>query len=389
MTTDTTDTDESEHTIRADTPTGIARCAELDSQSAPYTVHGVAIGEADTTYGQNGPKFWPAEELRIAVQSLVGVPLNKNHVDDDVDAVIGEVVDAAYQDGVGIVFEAEVDDEEIATKIYRGRLEVSIHAIHRTNGMTEDGAAIVEDVRFLDLSVVPRGGSPSNYVEAGSSPIEALASLTADDVAQLIHTDSDEPDYETTNMTEDTEETTEEVESDVDESELSEEATEDVEEEAEAAEADAESVDDVEDAELEGEEESAEENAELRERNEALEAEVEELRNELESVRLEYAGRLAEDTEFFEATELAEKYSFDELKAKFEEAEASHVPESPGQEESTPAPQTGGADESELSTPDDVEVGIAELESKIEQYDKMGWDAAKADAEERLADLQQ
>ncbi|WP_152422172.1 hypothetical protein [Natrialba asiatica] len=396
--TENSNTGEQEHTVRVDSPTGIARCSELDEQDTPYVVHGVAIGEAEVTHGQNGPKFWSATELRAAVQSLVGVPLNKNHVDNDVDAVIGEVVDAAYEDDVGIVFEAEVDDEEIAMKIARGRLEVSIHAIHQTNGMTDDGARIVKDVRFLDLSVVPRGGSPSNFVQAGSSPSEALASLTADDVARLIQ-DDPEPDHEISNMTEETENTTEEspasagnddasLSEDVDEAEVEADEsktptdTENVKEEAEVAE----SENDVEEVEVD--DESAQTEAELRKTIEALESEKAELRGELESVRLEYAERLAEDTEFFEAEELAEKYTFDELKEKFDEAEASLVLESPGQEESTPAPQTGDVEQSELSTTDDgTDEEISALESKIERYDEMGWDAARTDAEERLAEL--
>ncbi|MCU4744502.1 hypothetical protein [Natronoglomus mannanivorans] len=389
MSTDTNDETE-EFTVRPDSPTGVARCEEdLEEDSAPYTVHGIAIAGNEVTYGQGGPKYWPASELKDSVSSLVGVPLNKNHVDNDVDAVIGEVVDVAYDEGVGVVFEAEVDDEEIATKIARGRLEVSIHAVHRSDGMTDEGAKIVKDVRFLDLSVVPRGGSPSNYVEAGSSPSEAIASLTANDMAQLMQ--NSESDHREENMTEDTDETTEEVESELEESEVSTDADEDVQEEAEAAEADAEPEDVEEEAEVEVDDEPAQDEAELREQIEELEAENEELRSEVESVRLEYAGRLAEDTEFFEAEELAEKYKFDELKEKFDEAEASIVPEAPGQEESTPAPQTGDAEESELSTSDDSEsdAEIAELESKIEKYDTMGWDAAKADAEANLAQLRE
>ncbi|AUX08919.1 hypothetical protein AArcSl_1288 [Halalkaliarchaeum desulfuricum] len=396
-----TSEDTVEHTAGASRPTGIARCEELEGQSEPYTVHGVAIGANEVTHGANGPKFWPSDELRQAVQSLVGVPLTKNHDDDRVESVVGEVIDAGFEPGVGIVFEAEVDDEDLATKIARGRLEVSVHALHRDGGRTGEGELIVEDVQFLDLSLVPRGGSPSNFVEAGESPSEVLASLSTDEVAEIL--DDADSGSDTTNhesMTDDTDDTEQEEAIEADESETEAEDTEEAEVEADEAEveeteaeveADEAEVEDTEEAEAEAEEADADadlEEAELREELESLRAENQELRKELQSVRLEYAGQLSEGTPF-EAAELAEKFSFDELREKFDEAEASLVSdEDTSEAEATPAPQTGDA-ESELSTSDDedVESEIAALESKIENYDELGWDAAKADAEERLEEL--
>ena len=385
MTTDTT-TDTVEHATSSSSPTGVARCEALDDQSEPYTVHGVAIGANEVTYGKNGPKFWPDTALQAAVQSLVGVPLNKNHDDKTVESVVGEVVDAGFEPGIGIVFEAEIDDEELATKVARGRLEVSVHALHGDGGRTSEGEVIVEDVRFLDLSLVPRGGSPSNYVEAGEHPSEVLASLSVSDVDAILatsgsdststmtddNTDDIEPDDEEAEVEADTEsdETGEaEVEAD-DESEKTEEAKVEADDESEATEED----------ELEGDE--------LRDEVATLRSQNQELRNELQSVRLEYASQLSEDTAF-EAEMLAEKFSFDELREAFDEAEASLITSNDDEtSEATPAPQTGG--DGELSTGDDTEsdAEIAELESKIEQYDSMGWDAAKSDAEQRLNELQ-
>ena len=381
-----------EHTAADSSPTGVARCEEdvLAEQSEPYLVHGVAIGANEVTMGANWPKFWPAEELRASAQSLVGVPLTKNHDDARVESVVGEVVDAAFEDDVGVVFEAEVDDREIATKIARGRLEVSVHAIHVDGGRTSAGDMIVEDIQFLDLSVVPRGGSPANFVEAGESPSEALASLSVGDVEAILARSGSDKDNES--MTADTDEPEQETE-------LSEADEVDADADAEEAEAEAEIEDEVEEAEAEADETEAEadeteadddlEEAELAEEIESLRAENQELRNELESVRLEYAERLAEDSPF-EAAELAEKFSFDELQTKFEEAEVSLVPGEETIEESTPAPQTGDAEESELSTSsDDSTEEIAQLEAKIEKFDSMGWDAARADAEARLTALRE
>jgi len=385
-------TDTVEHTAAASRPTGVARCEALDDQSEPYTVHGVAIGANEVTYGQHGAKFWPDTALASAVESLVGVPLTKNHDDTTVESVVGEVIDAGFEPDIGIVFEAEIDDEELATKVARGRLEVSVHALHSDGGRTRDDEVIVEDVRFLDLSLVPRGGSPSNYVEAGAHPSEVLASLTESDVEAILATTGSTAD---TPMTD---ENTDDIEQDE-----TTELAEDVDADSEAEEAEAEVEADTEtdaseetvEAEVEAGDESADTEAaleadELRDEVTTLRAENQELRNELQSVRLEYASQLSDDTPF-EAELLAEKFTFDELRETFDEAEASLVTTTDEEtSEATPAPRTGSDGDAALSTSEasasDAEV--AELESKIESYDSMGWDAAKRDAEQRLDELQ-
>ena len=364
-----------EHAFDATTPTGVARCNALDGQSEPYTVNGVAIGADEVTFGQNGPKYWPSEALRRATQSLVGVPLTKNHDDDRVESVVGEVIDAGFEPDVGVVFEAEIDDEELALKVARGRLEVSIHAIHTDGGQTDDGALIAEDIRFLDLSLVPRGGSPSNRIEAGASPSEALASVSAGDVADYLDADSN-------TMTEDTDEpeteAAEQIESDEPDAEAA-EASEDVETETDA---------DTDEAEVEADDGVTEDVAELQDRVTMLETENDELRAELRDVKLTYATKLADGTPF-EAEELADKYDFETLAEKFEASEASLVDDSTDPADSTPAPRTGADDNAELSTNDEHADEISELESKIENYAELGWDAAKSDAEERLEALRE
>lgn len=404
-------------------PTGIARCAPLEGQEAPFTVHGVAIGSGDVTMGENGPKVWPAAELRRAAPSLVGVPLTKNHDDERVESVIGEVVDVGFDPDVGVVYEAEVDDRGLAMKIARGRLEVSIHAVHADGGRTDDGYMIAEQIRFLDLSVVPRGAAQSNTIESGTSQSEALASLSTDEVATMLaqSADSTEPedgdalteqsardtDAHEDSMT-DSDDTPEQAdEADATSAELdegtepnSEEATLDdgtnVEAEADAeSEAELESEPDAEAEEAEASEDSTkadDEEAELREEIAELRAENEELRHELEGVRMEYAERLA-DGGPFEAEELAETFDFDTLQEKFESQEAS-LAESAQTEATTPdvpAPKTGdtSADETLSTSPDEHADEIAQLEAKVEQYDELGWDNAKAEAADELETLRE
>lgn len=417
MSTPSPDSDDT-YERRAGEPTGIARCSALDDSEPPYTVHGVAIGADDVTMGKHGPKFWPAAELRRAVSTLVGVPLTKNHDDERVESVVGEVVDAGYEDGVGIVYEAEVDESELATKIARGRLEVSIHAGHTNGGHTEDGAMIAENIRFLDLSVVPRGAAPSNSVESGASASEALASLSADDVGAMLGHDAttagsehgDAPgadgqsprtpsDATTSTMTETNSEELDEADADAEEASLDESPEAEDVEEAELddgtdieAEADADEEAELTDEPEAGEDvEDASAEAELQDEITELRAENEELRQELESVRMEYAERLADDGPFT-AAELSAQFSFDTLQEKFESQEASlaSADETPGSTGGdVPAPQAGDAStEEELSTTtEDNAEQIASLEAKVEKYDEIGWDNAKADAEAKLAEL--
>lgn len=144
----------------------------------PFTVHGVALGVDDTTIGQSGiKKKWPAEALRDAASSLEGKPIVKNHENDDVDDAIGRVTSAQFEANVGVVFEGEVIERDIAEKIGHGILDVSptiIHGNPEEMEENEEGAVVVDDVReFVNLSVVTHGAAPSNEVESGPSAVAA------------------------------------------------------------------------------------------------------------------------------------------------------------------------------------------------------------------------
>jgi len=158
--------------------------SELDD-SGPYTIHGVALGEGDTTVGHlsETKKVWPGDELQQAAESLEGTPLVKDH-ENNVDGLIGEVVAADYKDGVGVIYEAEVDEQyrSIARKIANGRLDVSPRIKHAPESELEengDGALVVEDMRFVNLSVVNQGASPSNSVQVGDHAELTAAELAA------------------------------------------------------------------------------------------------------------------------------------------------------------------------------------------------------------------
>jgi len=160
--------------------------ADLDVE-VPFKVSGVAIGEGDITHGKSGvPTYWAADVLRPAAPMFEGVNIVKNtHEMNEMppaDNVIGEVTEAMYREGIGIVFEGEIVDEGIARKIDEGLLDVS-PVIPRTltddeiivNGEQVVPAESIEDVR--ELGVVMEGASPSNRISAEAMEVsrEALS----------------------------------------------------------------------------------------------------------------------------------------------------------------------------------------------------------------------
>jgi len=152
------------------------------AEGAPYTVHGVALGADDVTVGQSGvKKMWPASELEAAADSLKGTNLVVDH-ENTANGVVGRVTKAGYKNGTGVIYEAELYDEELAQKVKRELLEVSIRGFHADVDSLEendDGAKIVEDIEFDNLSIVPTGASPSNSLEIGTHDELSRAELSA------------------------------------------------------------------------------------------------------------------------------------------------------------------------------------------------------------------
>jgi len=153
------------------------------SEGAPYTVHGIALGDNDVTVGQSGvKKMWPAEELEIAADTLKGTSLVVDH-ENGANGVVGNVTKAGHKDGTGVVYEAELYDDDLAQKVENGLLEVSIRGYHAdVDSLEEDAdtdAKIVEDIEFDNLSIVPTGASPSNTLEMGEHAELSEAALSA------------------------------------------------------------------------------------------------------------------------------------------------------------------------------------------------------------------
>lgn len=158
------------HTVLKHTPQS-ADDGDLDTGEST-TIHGIAIGEDDVSHGQSGTKKkWPKDTLKPAAETLQGRPLVVDHEDSAHD-VVGRVTKAGYEDGTGVIYEAELFDDELAEKVQNGLLEVSIKGFHEDpDEMPEDddGNKVVQKLVFDNLSIVPSGAAPSNTLEVGES----------------------------------------------------------------------------------------------------------------------------------------------------------------------------------------------------------------------------
>ena len=160
-----------------------SRESHLAEGSAPWTIHGVAIGADDVTKGSSGiKKFWPAEELQEAAESLEGRPLVVDH-DNSAAGVVGRITKAGWKDGVGVIYEAELYDEDYAENVDNGLLEVSVRGYHipveEMDRRPKDGAKVVENIEFDNLSIVPKGAAPSNTLKMGEHSELEAAELSA------------------------------------------------------------------------------------------------------------------------------------------------------------------------------------------------------------------
>lgn len=176
---------------------GFAALADADDDE-PFTVHGVALGEGDITEGASGTRtYWPRETLEAAAEGLAGKKIVDDSEHDDleatqppVSAILGEVTKATYKPDVGVVFEGEIDDSDVAALVENGRVDVS-PALFRELGEFDDDrdAHPATNIRkWRDLSVVAEGAAPSNSIQPGVAALQAEALQSMFDESE-----SDEP----------------------------------------------------------------------------------------------------------------------------------------------------------------------------------------------------
>ena len=124
--------------------------AEIDGE---FTIQGIAINEPTTS---NNHKFL-GEELKLAANTLVGVPLLKDH-NNSVDAIVGKVKSAFFnEDTRNIPFKAIIKDPTMKQKVKDGLINsVSVGAHLDPNNIEEDedGSIIPRGIVFKELSLV-------------------------------------------------------------------------------------------------------------------------------------------------------------------------------------------------------------------------------------------
>lgn len=118
-----------------------------------FNINGIAINETTTS---NGHTFL-GEELMKAANTLIGVPLLKDH-DNSVDSIVGKV-NRAYWDEANknIPFNAVIKDAKVKQLIKDGLLNtvsVGAHVDPSDIEEGEDGNIIPHNIQFKELSVV-------------------------------------------------------------------------------------------------------------------------------------------------------------------------------------------------------------------------------------------
>lgn len=168
--------------MQAQITSPVARLSEFGGDR--HVVHGVALGEDDTTRGTYGLKRWPRESLEPAAASLTHSPVMDTHG----GAKVGRVTRSAYEPGVGVVYEAVLEDSDLANQLSLGQREVSIEAQNPERVEHDDeGAAILHGFEFSGMAIVTNGASPSNHSSPGAAADNpAVAALSADDIAASL-----------------------------------------------------------------------------------------------------------------------------------------------------------------------------------------------------------
>jgi hypothetical protein len=171
--------------------------AEQSDESSSHTIHGIAIGSGDVTRGRSKVrKLWPASTLKSAASTLSGRPLVRDH-ENTTKGSVGRVTDAKFQEGVGVLYQADLFDDALAQKVRNGQLEVSPRVVHtpveELERDDETNAFPIDRAVFDNLSLVITGAAKSNTVEVGDTDemsAEELEAAFADDGEPVDPADS-------------------------------------------------------------------------------------------------------------------------------------------------------------------------------------------------------
>lgn len=352
-----------------ETATLESRIAHLNESSLDdyeHIVHGVAHGEGELTLGQKGPKYWPPEEVQRAAATLEGKPVVTTHGDSREE--IGAVLRSGYQEGVGVVYEAGLNDAEVANELSLGQREVSIEAGNPSSvdEHEETGAAILREYEYTALATPEKGASEGNYTAAGSADENpAVAALSASSIEGALNGDQPD-DPEMGEVTDSDGNEPAESGADSDTTNMGDEPTET--EDGPDVEALLERVDEKDD------------------RIDELEAELSEKEEEITEVKQSYAAALAGADTMLDEEDFVEKFTVAELRERVDAREDAELAAS------EPEVQTGGGsgeETAELSAEEEgrVEEIEAHLSDLPEDSDNLLVEKQREQYENELAEL--
>jgi hypothetical protein len=163
--------------------TGIAALADGETDGDTYLAHGLALAADSVTYGQSRERtYWSNDVVETATEMLDGAHIVANHPNDDevgIEHIVGQVTRTAFEPGVGVLWEGEIDDPEVAELIENGRVDASPYLYRRLGEFSDErDAHVVEEILGVrDLGVVRDGAGDGTGIEAGASD---LAEATAE-----------------------------------------------------------------------------------------------------------------------------------------------------------------------------------------------------------------
>jgi hypothetical protein len=117
-----------------------------------FLIKGVALEPHAETLGASGvKKKWPNNELRKSVNTLIGQPVTRDN-STSVENVVGEVTNAEWEEGRGVVYEAKINDKEVAQKIRTAQGDLAPRLYHNVIEADEiddtDEPQVVTDIQF-------------------------------------------------------------------------------------------------------------------------------------------------------------------------------------------------------------------------------------------------
>lgn len=134
---------------------------------------------------------WPRSTLKASADALEGVKIADDTAHDIPDdgeiptrppakTIIGEITSAEYRDGVGVVYEGEIDDPDIARSVENDRLDVSPFVFRKSRERDDGVKEATEITKWRDLATVETGASEGASIEAAA----AAQQSRVDDMAE-------------------------------------------------------------------------------------------------------------------------------------------------------------------------------------------------------------